>query len=76
MEAGLAALGLSVYPSDTNFLLFKSPVPLYEPLKARGILVRNCINFTELDEHFTRIGFKTHEKNAALLTAIREVLHG
>ncbi|MEA4897565.1 MAG: threonine-phosphate decarboxylase CobD [Christensenellaceae bacterium] len=76
MEEGLAALGLAAFPSDANFLLFKSPVPLFEPLKARGILVRNCGNFTGLDERFTRVGLKTREDNATLLRAIREVLYG
>lgn len=76
MEAGLAALGMTVFPSDANFLLFKSPVPLFEPLKARGILVRDCRNFTGLDERFTRVGLKARKDNAALLRAIGEVLHG
>lgn len=76
MEAEFAVLGLPAFPSDANFLLFKSPIPLYEPLKARGILVRNCANFTGLDERFTRIGLKTNQENAALLGAIKEVLHG
>ena len=76
MRKRLMALGLTVFPSDTNFLLIKSPVPLYEPLKKRGILVRNCANFTGLNDQFIRIGLKTREKNEALLQALKEVLHG
>ena len=76
MREGLTALGLAVFPSDANFLLLKSPVPLYEPLRERGMLVRSCSNFTGLNESFIRIGLKTHEKNAALLNAVGEVLHG
>ncbi len=74
MREALAALGLMVFPSDANFLLVKSPAPLYEPLKERGILVRSCANFTGLDERFIRIGLKTREKNEALLRAIEEVI--
>lgn len=76
LEAGVRALGLTVFPSDANFLLCKSPVPLHEPLKRRGILVRSCANFTGLDEGYLRIGIKTREQNAALLSAMGEALHG
>ncbi len=76
MRENLAALNLTVFPADANFLLLKSPVPLYEPLKKRGILVRSCANFTGLSEHFVRIGLKTREKNEALLQALKEALYG
>lgn len=76
MREKLAALGLTVFPSDANFLLLKSRMPLYEPLKTRGILVRDCSNFTGLGETFIRVGLKTREQNAALLCAVKEVLHG
>ena len=76
MRESLAALGLTIFPADANFLLITSPVPLYEPLKKRGFLVRNCANFTGLDERFIRIGLKMREQNEALLRAIEEVLRG
>lgn len=76
MREALAALNLTVFPADANFLLVKSPAPLYELLKERGILVRNCANFTGLDERFIRIGLKTRKKNEALLRAIEEVIRG
>ena len=67
-------LGLTVFPSDANFLLLKSEIPLYESLKNKGILVRNCNNFYGLDEHFIRIGIQTHEKNKELIASISEVI--
>ena len=76
MRKSLMALGLTVFPADANFLLLKSHVPLHGPLKKRGILVRNCDNFTGLDERFIRIGLKTRKQNEALLRAVEEVLHG
>ncbi|MEA4968917.1 MAG: threonine-phosphate decarboxylase CobD [Candidatus Pelethousia sp.] len=76
LQEGLTALGLTIFPSDANFLLVKSALPLYVLLKQRGILVRGCNNFTGLDDHFIRIGLKTHEKNVVLLSAVKEVLHG
>lgn len=76
MRENFTMLGLTVFPSDANFLLLKSPVPLHEPLKKRGVLVRNCANFTGLDEQFIRIGLKAREENEELLQALQEVLHG
>ncbi len=76
MSAGLAALGLTVYPSDANFLLVKSPRPLATPLRAHGILIRDCANFTGLDGCYSRIGLKTRVENQALLSAMEEVVHG
>lgn len=75
MAEALSGLGLAVYRSDANFLLIKSDRPLYQPLKARGILVRSCANFTGLDERYIRIGLKTHDENTALLRALSEVLN-
>lgn len=76
MTDALSELGLTVFPSDANFLLIKGEAPLCEPLRARGILVRACDNFSGLDARFIRIGLKTRDKNEMLINAIQEVLHG
>lgn len=76
MEKSLTQLGLRVFPSDGNVLLLRSEIPLWKPLRHRGILVRDCSNFTGLDHHFIRIGLKTRKHHLALLSAIEEVLHG
>lgn len=76
MTTALSALGLDVLPSDANFLLAKSGTPLCEPLLRHGMLVRDCSNFSGLDEQYIRIGLKTRDKNEALLRTISEVLHG
>ena len=70
----LQKLGLAVFPSEGNFLLVKSERPLHGALRQKGILVRACENFSGLDAHYIRIGVKAHEKNAVLVTAVREVL--
>ncbi len=72
----LSLSGITVFPSDTNFLLLRHEIPLYRPLKERGILVRDCSNFTGLDEHHIRIGLKTRAENQQLIEAIREIIHG
>lgn len=76
MSDALSGLGLRVFPSDSNFLLIKSDMPLYTALRKKGILVRACDNFSGLSERYIRIGLKTHDKNSALISAIREALHG
>ncbi len=75
LARGLTELGLRVFPSDANFLLIQSDRPLLEPLKAQGILLRDCANFSGLDHSYLRIGLKTHEDNQALLSLIAEALH-
>lgn len=76
MAAALRELGLAVYQSDANFLLIKSERPLHIPLRARGVLVRSCANFTGLDERYIRIGLKTHDENMVLLRTVLEVFNG
>jgi len=72
----LKGLGAKVYPSETNFILLSHDVDLFEKLKEQGILVRNCANFTGLDESFIRIGLKTRGDNEKLIQGIGRVVHG
>lgn len=76
LTAALSASGLTVFPGDANFLLLKSELPLFEPLLARGVLVRDASSFTGLDPRFLRVGVKTRLENEALIAAVREALHG
>lgn len=72
----LRGLGLEVIDSDANFLLFRSPVDLHEPLLERGILIRSCANFPGLDDSYWRIGIKAHPDNLTLVANLKEVLRG
>lgn len=74
MIPALRELGLKVYPSASNFLLLRTPVPLAKKLLEKGILVRDCSNYTGLSDRFIRIGLKDRDKNLALLGALSEVL--
>lgn len=73
LMTGLARLGLNVVPGEANYLLFQSNVPL-DALKQQGILLRGCGNYPGLDDTWYRTAVRTHEENAVLLTALREVL--
>lgn len=73
---GLEELGIYVYPSEAAFVLadFGKPVDgLIEKLKAREILVRQCMNFEGVnDGQHLRLAVKDEESNNKLLEAIRE----
>ncbi len=74
LSSALSRLGFRVYPSEADFLMFFSEVPLYEPLLARGFLIRDCANFRGLREGYYRIAVKTREENERLLAAMEEIL--
>lgn len=68
----LSSVGLTVYPSDSNFVLFgniSSPHELWQKLLDRGILIRD-IGIT----NHARVNAGTEEETAAFLTAIDEIL--
>lgn len=76
MAEQLSMLGITVFPSDANFLLLKTEIPLYSKLLENGILVRDCSNFTGLDGRYIRIGLKTRSEHQKLLHRIREICYG
>ncbi len=70
--------GLTVYPSEANFILLKSrqrqATELFEMLKARGILVKNLHGANPLLEQCLRITVGTAEQNQQFITALRACL--
>lgn len=74
LEEGLKKLGMTVYPSATNFILMKSSIPLYELLLEQGILIRDCANFRGLSKGFYRIAVKRQEENERLLKVLKNCL--
>jgi histidinol-phosphate aminotransferase len=77
--SGLQALTpLTVYPSEANFILFRtSPgqaTPLFEGLKATGILIKNLDGSNDTLKDCLRVTVGLPEENAAFLTALRELL--
>lgn len=76
LSTGLSELGITVFPSDANFLLSRCVRPLYEPLLEKGILIRPCGNFRGLDDSYFRVAVKTRSENTCLIKAVKEALHG
>ena len=74
LAGALAELGLTVYPSQANYLLLKSGRELYGPLLERGILIRDCANYRGLGAGWYRLAVKTPEENRQLVDALAAVL--
>ncbi len=84
----LAELGFRVFPSDANYILFKegpgqstgsgeaAASALYGALLEKGILIRDCSNFTGLGPGYYRVAVRDHDANEALVTALKEICNG
>lgn len=69
------------FPSSANFILFRLnavnddlPKQLFEGLLQDGILVRNCGNFSGLDETYFRVAVRNDEENDRLMESLRKNL--
>lgn len=78
LRAGLEEMGIYVYPSEAAFLLadFERPVDgLAEYLREKGILVRKCTNFEEIDDgRHLRLAVKDERSNEKLIETLREAI--
>lgn len=69
--------GLKPYPSKVNFLLIRidkqgmTSSLLTKGLIRKGILIRDCSNFRNLDNKFIRIAVRSHKENLKLIEALR-----
>ena len=73
MEEELKEAGVEVIPSKANFILMYSPYDLFSLLKDRGILIRDCSNYSGLRKGWYRTAVRRKEENDRLLEAIRQV---
>lgn len=76
MSAELSRLGVEVYDSAANFLLFRSAPGLCGKLIAEGILIRDCSDFSGLSDGYYRIAVRTHAENIRLVDALRRCMNG
>ncbi len=68
---------LKPLPSAANFQLIKSDsslIYLYEKLKERGILLRDCRSFINLGENWLRISLQKKEHNIKIIDALKEYI--
>jgi histidinol-phosphate/aromatic aminotransferase/cobyric acid decarboxylase-like protein len=63
--------GITIYPSDTNFLLFKfEDTDLQKKLLLKGIFIRSCEEIEGLMKGYFRIAVKNKLENCELIKAI------
>ena len=67
----LGILGIEAIGHEANYIFFRSPYAL-EKLKAEGILIRSCANFSGLDSTYYRIAIKTHGQNIKLIVSMKK----
>ena len=77
MEA-MGALGIHFFDSHANYILLEIlTVPdFYEQMLDRGILVRRCGNYRNLNDCFYRVAVNSHENNVRLVEALKGVIKG
>ncbi len=74
LSGKLSRLGFRMIPGEANYLLFFSPVPLLEPLRRRGILLRDCGNYKGLRDGWYRTAVRSRKDNERLIAALKEAL--
>lgn len=73
LSENLARLGLRVFPSEANYILFRTEteIPLRERMEQRGVLIRACGNYRGLDDRYYRIAVRGHDENERLIAALK-----
>lgn len=76
LDSGLKALGFETYPSDSNFILARSPIDhaeLVSGLKDKGVMIRD-FGSKRRTENCVRVTVGTEELNRLLLEKAAEVI--
>lgn len=77
---GLRNLGFRVFPGKANFLLLNGGAlgmtgeALQSYLGPKGVLIRLCHSFDNLDEYYFRIAVRSRKENEKLMGLIKEAL--
>lgn len=75
LAAALTECGLRVVPGRANYLLFYTDDhDLHEKLRAKGILIRSCANYSGLGPGWYRIAVRGAEENQTLIETVRGCL--
>ncbi|SFQ47277.1 L-threonine-O-3-phosphate decarboxylase/histidinol-phosphate aminotransferase,TIGR01141 [Lachnospiraceae bacterium XBB1006] len=76
LMAKLTGLGITVYPSEANYILFFEPrgIDWYDKLLQKRILVRDCSDYHGLSKGFYRIAVRTPKENEWLISKMEEIV--
>ena len=70
----LKKLGYRVFNSEANYVLFSTKnISIKQKLEERGILIRSCSNYRNLNDSFFRIAVKSRENNIYLINCLKEI---
>jgi histidinol-phosphate aminotransferase len=73
LNQDLMTLGFQTYPSEANFIFFRSDIPdLFEVLVERKILIRK---FTKPMDGYYRVTVGNSEQNQILIKNLKEIIH-
>lgn len=73
LQERLQELGITYFPSQVNYLLFKSEQNLFGELLKKNILIRDCQNYEGLEKGFYRIAVRKRKENEELVEALRQI---
>ncbi|MGH1489316.1 MAG: histidinol-phosphate transaminase [Acidimicrobiales bacterium] len=76
VQTALAEMGAEVWPSGSNFVLFRPPMPgdeIWQALVDRSVLVRNTASWDHLDGCL-RVTIGTGPDNSRFLAALADIL--
>ncbi len=76
LSAELRKAGLTVFDSDSTFILFKGPEDLYEKMLKEGILIRDLRDIYGSGKGWYRIAVKDHRENESFVNALRGIING
>ena len=70
----LINLGYKVFKSEVNYILFRTKnTMIKEKLEERGVLIRSCSNYRNLNDTYFRIAVKSREDNFYLISCLKEI---
>ncbi len=72
LEEGLESMGIKVYPSQSDYILFRDDKKWYDILLKKKILIRDCSNYRGLGDGYYRIAVRSEEDNEILLNEMRK----
>lgn len=73
LEEELEKRGMNIISSDANFILLYTEINLFDEMRKRGILVRDCSNYRGLGRGWYRVAVRTHEDNMRLVRALDDI---
>lgn len=69
-------LNIKLYEAHANYIFFKliRKMDLYDELLKKGILIRSCSNYRNLDDSYYRIAVKSEYENKLLIENLKEII--